>query len=191
MIKGKKVGLIAIERKMLEKLKEWRNNPELRKVFREYRELNSDHQEKWFESKIMNDSCTVMFAIKPIKWKRQKRDDDHIIGVCGLCYIDWIHRLGEFSIYIGDDKYTSGGYGSEALRLLCAYGFDNLNLHKIWGEIYTLNEQRYEMFKHIGFQDEGLLKEVHFHEGKYYDSHMVGMFRKEYEEYVLPKLKEN
>ncbi len=191
MITGKKVGLVAIDREMLPTLKEWRNNPELRKVFREYRELNSEHQEKWFESKIMNDDCTEMFAVKPIRWSPEKISDDLIIGVCGLCYIDWVNRSGEFSIYIGHPGYISGGFGSEALRLLCAYGFDNLNLHKIWGEIYSLNEQRYEMFKHIGFKDEGLLKETHFHEGKYYDSHMVGMLRKEYEKYVLPKLKED
>ena len=34
---------------------------------------------------------------------------------------------GEFGIYIGDDDYRSGGFGSDALRTLIKYGFEDLN----------------------------------------------------------------
>ena len=40
MLKGKIVGLVAVEKEDLPCLKEWRNNSEFRKYFREYRELD-------------------------------------------------------------------------------------------------------------------------------------------------------
>ena len=50
VIKGKKVALRAIEKEDLPLLMEWRNNPEYRQYFREYRELNSVSQERWFQN---------------------------------------------------------------------------------------------------------------------------------------------
>ena len=87
MLKGEKVGLRAIEREDLPLLMEWRNQPEYRRYFREYRELSSLHQESWFENKVMKDNSTEMFAIVEL-------ESGEMIGACGLCYIDWINNIG-------------------------------------------------------------------------------------------------
>ena len=50
MIKGKKVGLRAVEKEDLLVLRDWRNNPEFRKHFREVRELSLTDQEAWFKN---------------------------------------------------------------------------------------------------------------------------------------------
>ena len=50
MLIGKYTGLRALEISDLEKLLEWRNQPEYRRFFREYRELNSENQKRWFEA---------------------------------------------------------------------------------------------------------------------------------------------
>ena len=61
MILGKKVYLTAVEKKDLPQLMIWRNKEELRQYFREYREINEDMQNKWFEEKVLNDFSTIMF----------------------------------------------------------------------------------------------------------------------------------
>jgi len=58
MIKGQHTALRAIEREDLLHLLSWRNEPDLRKYFREYRELNYQQQMNWFESKVNNDIGT-------------------------------------------------------------------------------------------------------------------------------------
>ena len=63
MILGKTVYLTAVEKKDLPQLMIWRNKEELRKYFREYREINEDMQNKWFEEKVLNDFSTIMFSI--------------------------------------------------------------------------------------------------------------------------------
>ena len=46
MLSGKHVGLRAIELADLPQLLEWRNKPEFRQYFREYRELNTEQQRR-------------------------------------------------------------------------------------------------------------------------------------------------
>ena len=51
MLYGKKVYLCAVEQESIEQLRVWRNDPELRKYFREYKELSSTMQREWFETR--------------------------------------------------------------------------------------------------------------------------------------------
>ena len=174
MVKGNKIHLTKVERENIEQLREWRNNPELRRYFREYRELNKDNQINWYENKVLGDSNQYNFEVRT-------NTDNKLIGHCGLYYINWISRTGEFGIYIGDKDYRNGGYGSDALRTLIRYGFEDLNLNRIWCEVYD-NNAALDVYKHIGFIYEGKIRENYYNEGKYFDSHILGMLKKEYSE---------
>ena len=101
---GSKVCLTAVNKESIEQLREWRNRPDLRKYFREHRELSKDMQEKWFESRVLGDPNQINFEI-------HEKEADKLIGHCGLYYINWVHRHAEFGIYIGDDSFRGGGYG--------------------------------------------------------------------------------
>jgi len=172
MLKGKKVGLRSIEESDLKQLLEWRNQPEYRRFFREYRELNSSNQKMWFESKVLQDKNTEMFAV--IELETQK-----LIGACGLCYIDWVNRNADFSIYIGKDNlYIDEVYAIEAAQLMIEYGFNELNLHRLWSEIYDFDEVKQSMFAKLRFSFEGRHKETHWTEGVWCDSFYYGLLRK-------------
>jgi RimJ/RimL family protein N-acetyltransferase len=56
-----------------------------------------------------------------------EKGKDELLGNCGLFAIDSTHRSAEVGIFIGDEAWRGKGYGSEALRLLCDYGFNILN----------------------------------------------------------------
>lgn len=174
MIIGKEIKLVKVERENIEQLREWRNNPELRKYFREYRLINKENQIKWFEKVVLNDPTSYNFEIR-------YKVNNKLIGHCGLHYINWVMRTGEFGIYIGDNDYRNGGFGSDALRTLIKYGFEDLNLNRIWCEVYD-NNAALEVYKHIGFVYEGKMRENYYSEGKYWDSHILGMLKKEYNE---------
>lgn len=164
MLQGNKVGLRAVEKNDLEQLLAWRNQPEFRKYFREYRELNSENQKMWFEKFVMQDRNTEMFAIVEL-------ENNQLIGACGLCYIDWMNRSADFSIYIGkDDLYIDSVYAIDAAKVMMKYGFEELNLHRLWSEIYDFDEAKKEMFKALGFEIEGRHKQTHWTDGKWCDS---------------------
>ncbi|MBO7081560.1 MAG: GNAT family N-acetyltransferase [Neisseriaceae bacterium] len=164
MLKGKTVGLRAIERHDLEKLLTWRNQPNFRKFFREYRELNNDNQNNWFNSKVISDEHTRMFSIVLL-------ETGELIGACGLCYIDWQNRCADFSIYIGKDNlYIDSEYAIDAAKTMIQYGFEELNLHRLWSEIYDIDNQKQTMFKQLGFTHEATHLSTHWTEGKWVNS---------------------
>ena len=172
MLKGKKIVLTAVSKSSLEKFMNWRNEPELRKYFREHREINEDMQLAWYENKVLKDPNQVNFEIR-------EKERNKLIGHCGLYYIDWVHRHAEFGIYVGDQNYRNGGFGSDSLRTLIKYGFEDLNLNKIWCEVYA-NNSAIDVYEGIGFALEGVQRQHYFNEGKYWDSMILSMLREEW-----------
>ena len=174
MLKGKYVGLRSIERSDLTQLLEWRNQPEFRKYFREYRELNSEFQNRWFESKVMNDSATLMFAIEDLSSKK-------LLGACGLCYIDWINKSADFSIYIGaENLYIDDKFAVDAAKIMMKYGFEELALNRLWSEIYDTDNIKKRFFDILGFNLDGIHRETHWTEGKWCNSLFYSFLKSEY-----------
>ncbi|WP_321419197.1 GNAT family protein [uncultured Methanomethylovorans sp.] len=174
MLKGCYVGLRAIERADLPQLLEFRNRPEFRRYFREYRELSMENQNNWYEKMVMNDPKTIMFSIIEL-------ENNRLLGACGLCYIDWINKNADFSIYIGvDDLYLDDKFGPDAGSIMARYGFEELGLHRLWAEIYSFDETKKIFFDKIGFKLEGIHRETHWSEGKWHDSLFYSLLNTEY-----------
>ena len=173
MIKGKRVGLRAVERSDLPLLRDWRNLDHFRKNFREVRELNLADQERWYEQSCVSNPNDFMFVFQDLK-------TGEAIGAGGLLYINWIIRSADFSFYIGkNEEYVSvGGYAHEAARLLIDYGFQSLNLNKIWMELYEFDTRKLDFFtKEFGFNRDGVLRQNCFSEGEYWDSVIISHLR--------------
>ena len=177
MLEGKLVSLHAVEREDLKQLRDWRNNSDFRKHFREYRELNMRQQEIWFENKVVEDNNTLMFSIK-------RNDDNKLLGCCGFVYINWVHRHADLSLYIGwkDAYIDEKGYALESCELLLGYGFNELFLNKIWTEIYEFDDKKKAMYNTFGFKQEGLLRQNYWYDGKWWDSRILSLLSEEFEQ---------
>lgn len=175
MMSGKLVTLTPLEQEDLEPLRQWRNNPEFRKYFREYREISKDMQLKWYQQKVLGDPSTMMFAIHDAK-------TDELLGCCGLCYINWVHRNADLSLYIGwhDAYIDTVGYAEESCRLLFTYGFQELGLEKIWTEIYEFDDPKFTLYQKLGFHQDGMLRKQYLYNGKFWDSRMLSLLREEF-----------
>ena len=173
MLKGKNIILTAVEKSDLSQLKEWRNNPDFRKNFREYREINDEMQNAWFDKFVVNDKNTIMFSIKDT-------NSGELLGCCGLCYINWIHRYADLSFYIGKDNlYADNNYAKDAVEVLIKYGFNELCLNKIWTEIYEFDTMKINLLYEIGFRKDGQLRENYFFDGKWWDSIIFSLLKKD------------
>lgn len=171
MIKGQKTYLRAIEEGDLKQLLEWRNKPKLRKYFREYRELSWDQQIWWYENIVLKDDKVRMFSILD--------KDKKLLGACGLCYINWVDRNADFSIYLGaDDIYIDDDLAIDASKSLIKYGFEELNLHRLWAEIYDFDDAKTKMFNALGFVLDGRHRETHWTDGQWCDSLFFSLLNK-------------
>ena len=132
-------------------------------------------QRKWYESKVVNDNNTLMFAIRD-------NTTDELLGCCGLCYINWIHRNADLSLYIGKDEVyiDDEGIAEESLDLLWNYGFGELGLVKIWTELYEFDEKKLSLYQKMGMKIEGTLRKQYFYDGRWYDSKMLSLLNEEW-----------
>lgn len=175
MITGKTVGLRAVERDDLVLFRDWRNLPHFRKNFREVRELSLADQEQWFDSLLQTKHINFMFTIVDLK-------SNEPIGAAGLLYINWIIRSADFSFYIGADEHyiDDKGIAHEAATLLIDYGFKNLNLNKIWMELYEFDSKKLTFFQNeFEFRSDGILRDNCFEDGRYWNSHILSLLRKD------------
>jgi len=172
-LETEKIGLRQLEREDLAQARDWRNQPEIRERTREYAPLNMLNQERWFESLL--DRANIMFAIVS-----RETSPPRLIGVCGLAHIDRQNRNAEFSYYIGDVESRGRGYGRHVAYLLFEYGFGELGLHRIWGEVYGIAGDILEIDKKLGFKVNGTLRETYFCKGKYWNSWIVSVLDSEW-----------
>ena len=180
MLKGEKVYLCEVDPDSNEWLRTQRNEPEMRQYFREWKDITIDMQNRWYQSRGNNtDPNHVYFEIhsnNPSGGGSLKPKE--LVGCTGLHYIDWVLRSAEFGIFL-TKKAKGRGFGKEALQLLFDYGFREMNLHKIWCEVYDNNESIH-LYRKLGFIDEGILRDNYFSDGKYRDSYRLSILEDEW-----------
>ena len=120
-------------------------------------------QIQWYENRVNNDISTRMFSITDVR--------GNLIGAAGLCYIDWINRTADFSIYIGHNNiYIDDFYAPDAANLLIRYGFEKLGLNRLWCEIYSFDLQKIQLFDKLGFHRDGLHRQTNWYDDRWHDS---------------------
>lgn len=73
------------------------------------------------------------------------------------------------------------GIGTEATALFLKYGFEELGLHKVELEVYSFNPRAEKVYQKNGFVLEGVKRENFRYNEDYYDTHVYGMLRADYE----------
>lgn len=108
-------------------------------------------------------------------------EDNTLIGVCALANIDLINKKAELGYWLGK-KYWGHGYAKQAIRLILSFGFNNLELNRIYAKVLTYNERSIGLLNSMQFQKESLNREDAFHMGKFLDDFTFVMLKKEYSE---------
>lgn len=190
MLTGKKVVLDVISPDSKEWMRNQRNRPEMRKYFREWKEISKDQQDRWYQSRGNNtDPNHVYFEIReipeggqrdtPVGWTDKPVSATDLVGCCGLHYVDWRLRSAEFGVFICEEA-RGKGLGKEALTMLFDYGFREMNLHKIWAEVYDGNAAIKLYTDGLGMAIDGKLRHNQFTNGKYIDSTMLSVLEDEW-----------
>lgn len=107
----------------------------------------------------------------------ETKQDARLIGQCGFVKINWKNRTGELAILIGEKDYRGKGYGADAIRVLCRFGFEELNLRKIKANVFDFNTAALRCYEKCGFRREGVLKQEIYREGAYHDVVQLRLFR--------------
>ncbi len=111
------------------------------------------------------------------------------IGLVGLYEIDGTARKAEMRIIIGDKNYWGKGYGTELTELITFYGFDRLNLNRVYLGVTSENAGACKAYEKAGYVYEGTLKDDIYRNSSYYDSIRMAILREDYYKKYYPKHK--
>ena len=107
------------------------------------------------------------------------------LGNIALQSIDFIARMAEFSIVVGENTAWGQGYGREAAHLLFAHGFDALNLHRIGCGTFASNQAMCALALSLGMKEEGRRRQAAFKNGVYQDIIEFGILSCEFDRVAI------
>lgn len=101
-----------------------------------------------------------------------------LIGIINLNLSEPFNR-GELAYWIGKD-FWGRGYGTEATKVLLDYGFDHLQLNRIFAASFTSNPGSWRIMEKAVLKYEGTLKQHVARFGQYHDLDYYGILREEF-----------
>jgi len=170
MIRGKKVGLRAVERTDLQKVWEMRNDAEVEMGgFGPPAPHSMAYIEAWFE-RTQAESNDHAFVIEA---------EGRMVGLCNLRDVDSVNRRADLGISLLPDEIGKG-FGSDAIRVLLEFAFVHLNLHKLCLDTLETNERGLRAYRACGFVEEGRLREHEWDRGRYVDLILMSVLRSDW-----------
>jgi len=103
------------------------------------------------------------------------------IGGCGINECNTTSQVATIGIWLGID-YQGKGLGQDALKTLCRFIFDEMNIRKIKLTYFAFNQKGLKCYKKLGFKEEGILRKELFRFGEFHDIYIMGMFRNEFKQ---------
>ncbi|WP_283139135.1 GNAT family N-acetyltransferase [Rhizohabitans arisaemae] len=151
----------------------WDNDPEV------MRWLDDGHPEPFaeavarFERQDPNSYANVSFGIEP-------REEERLIGFVRLRDAEPETGNAELDIYLGERDVWGRGYATDAMRVICRYGFDKMRLHRITLWVAAGNAAARRVYEKVGFVEEGRAREAFRRDGRWYDSILMGLLESDF-----------
>lgn len=174
MLEGELVRLRALEPEDADKIYAWGQDPEVGQWMENGYPRSLAQVRKRAEKRKANTYELVVLGI-------EEKAKGKLIGVVDLRDAEPEVGNAELDIYIGDAKYrNSGGYGTDALRTMCRYGFNSMRLHMITLWVVAENERARHVYRKVGFSEDGRHREAFVAaDGKRHDMILMSMLKGE------------
>ena len=170
MIYGDRIILRAIEREDLPDYVEWLNDAAVLEYFGNQIPLALWQEEKWYDDMLQDPS----FQAFAIDFEGQN------VGSAGLGDIDGRNARAEIGLFIGPSEMWDRGLGFDALKTLVRFGFEQMNLNRIYLRVSAGNQRAIHLYEKAGFRHEGCWRQAEFRHGRYHDLLWMGILREEW-----------
>jgi len=174
MFIGEKVRLREYRKEDVKQAQNYINDPEVKRLLHPgipYLYTFEDEQ-RWYDN-LSATKDVYSFAIETL-------EENNYIGGCGINNVDWKNRVAVVGIFIGDKNYWGKGYGTDAMKVLISFIFDQMNINKIKLHVFSFNTRAIKSYEKCGFKQEGILRQEIYRDGKYVDEIVMGLLKEEY-----------
>ena len=114
------------------------------------------------------------------RWAVIEKASGECIGQIAYFLVDSKNHFAEIEYCIGSD-FQCKGYATEATKAVIAYGFNEMNLHKVQICTKTINAPSKRVIEKCGFTYEGTLRDYFYMNGEYVGRLYFSILRSEYE----------
>ena len=132
------------------------------------------HADFWFQMAeySFKKKEAFIFAIR-------EKENQKLIGGIGL-HLDVTNNKAEVGYWLGK-SFWNKGYVTEALQRILKFGFEELQLNKIYASHFLHNPSSGRVLEKNGFIFEALLKEEIFKNGTYLDLRRFSIFKETFQ----------
>jgi ribosomal-protein-alanine N-acetyltransferase len=129
--------------------------------------------EQWIENVRQSSEKGDSYAFAMIK-----KEDGSLIGNMSMG-VSQKHKRAELAYWVGQ-PFWGQGFATEAARRIVQFGFDDLDLNRIFAAAMTKNPRSYNVMSKIGMNEEGTFPQHVLKWGIYEDLVFYGMVKSEY-----------
>jgi len=145
------------------------------KVVMEYQERPIARSIDEMSERIANLDAEI-YQGKSIEWAVSTYDNPRLIGTIGIWKIIKKHHRGEVGYMLFPDYYNKG-LMTEALAAVIDYGFNNICLHSLEGQVTPENIGSIKVLERNGFVREAYYKENYLFEGDFIDTAVYSLLK--------------
>lgn len=179
---GEKIRLRAPEREDIPLFLKWINDPDVCEFLEHVTVFNQIMEEKWFEAKTNGPAIELPLVIEIIAPSKPEGVENWIpIGNIAFLNYHQFNRSAEIGIMIGEKAYWDKGYGTDAMRRMCDYGFNTLNLYRIFLRVFEGNERGKNAYRKVGFVHEGTMRQARYHRGRYWNVDFMSILKPDWQ----------
>lgn len=176
LFKGELVNLRAIREQDFELAVEYMSDPEIayNADFDAPLPTSVENLKEWLEGVRKRSNRYKGFNLA-IETK-----DGKFLGTCGVHHMDRKNKVAQVGIGIGNKEYLGKGYGTEAMKLLLEFLFEEYNVNKVKLGVFAFNERAIKSYQKCGFKTEAIVREVLYRFGNYHDMINMAILREDY-----------
>jgi RimJ/RimL family protein N-acetyltransferase len=157
---GDLVCLKSLDTNDQKQINQWNKDTEVTK----YREVD------WLRDQKLSSINFGIYDQKSLK----------LIGDIGIDLINLQNKHAEIGMAIGDKNYWDKGYGTDLVKTILRFCFEELGLNKVYLDVWEENKRAIGCYLKCGFKKDGVLREHVFRDGKYHNKWIMSVLKKEW-----------
>jgi ribosomal-protein-alanine N-acetyltransferase len=111
----------------------------------------------------------------------QIKSTKEVVGVISLMKVDRRHKNAEIGYWVAK-KFWNRGIATEAASKVMEFGFQVLNLERIYAKCFHNNEVSRKVMEKVGMKLEGKFRHEVFKENKFIDTLYYGILKEDWKE---------
>jgi RimJ/RimL family protein N-acetyltransferase len=169
------IGFVKLERTDIEAIHRGSNNLYLNTLFYGWGlTYSKEDVANWYASNVQGNGSKIIFGLQHLQ-------SNCLIGTISLYNIDHRNQTASLYVQIFNESYLNKGLGTEATKLMVAYGMYHLNLWNIDLFLYDFNKRAARSYVKAGFREIGRRSECQLINGERYNCLWMEVTRPEFD----------